>query len=169
MTQALLPLPNSPQTPRRGRPPGSRNRRGGDLAAYVAATFEGTPGQQMAQLALVTPKQRKRARAEAAALQILNADQLDDQTLAHVVASVHLARALGCERKEAWLLRMKEREALMAYVHQKLAPKEPPKPADALPTVFLVPDGPDQGQLPDMTGDDADSIEILGEIPAPQT
>lgn len=161
-----LPLPISPHEQRRGRgrPKGSGNRRSLDLAKYIEATFGGmTPGQQAAQLSMVTPAELKRAKADAAELQILDRG-LSNLQLAQVVKAWKLARAIGCETRDAYLLMAKEREALMPYVHQKLPTKEPPKADETLPMVILMGDGPDEGRAIDGTDADPDRIEFVGEI-----
>lgn len=158
MDQLQLTLPNTPPKRRRGRPPGARNKRSVDLARYVAAMFGGmTPGQQAAELALVTPKDLRTAKAEAIALNA-EAERLLGQAkaadaelswygfidptlpplmLAMTVKASKLARALGCSRRDAWMLLEKERADLMPFVHQKQPMAEVVKPGQ-LPTMFVV-------------------------------
>ncbi len=163
MDQPGLPLAPGPTTVRRrGRPPGAKSKRSLDLARYIEATFAGsTPGQQAAQLAMVTPKELREAKAAAKDLGVLD-HGLDALTLAMVVKAKRLAAAIGCETRDAWLLIQKEREALMPYVHQKQAPKAEAKAGAAVPTVFLVQDGEDAPALADFSDQDDETIEIVG-------
>jgi hypothetical protein len=168
MDQPSLALVSTPNKPRRGRPPGARNRRSLDLARYVEAQFGGmTPGQQSAQLALVTPAEVKSARARGLELQALGQLKLgfdprraDPLMLAMVLKAHDLAAALGCERRDAWLLLAKEREALMPYVHQRQATAEP-KGQDDRVVAFILADPQDQAE-PAALARDEDAIEILG-------
>ncbi|HYE47296.1 MAG TPA: hypothetical protein VEA44_16145 [Caulobacter sp.] len=120
---------------RRGRPPGSKGKRSGDLRAYIEAVYGGlTPGQQMAQVGLVTARELREAKAAA------KASGLSPLLQAMVTKAQLLALQLGCEPKEAWLLMMKEREGLLPYVHQRQAPAEGPKrPAgEGQPTLIVA-------------------------------
>ena len=102
MADPILPLQLTSESPlprRRGRPRGSSNKRSMDLAKYVAAQFGSTPGQQMAELAMVTPAQVKRARAEAAELGIA-IEGLSPLELAHLVKAKRLSRALSVTMAE---------------------------------------------------------------------
>lgn len=167
MSQPSLNLPISPIKPRRGRPPGAKSKRSIDLARYIEATFAGsTPGQQAAQLAMVTPRELKEGKAAAKDLRIIDLD-LDPLTRAMVVKAERLGKALGISRADAWLLIMKEREALLPYVHQKRAPEAPAKPDDRLAHVFLVREGESVGGLLDLTGHDEEAIEFLDDLSAP--
>lgn len=108
-----------------GRPKGSTNKRSGDLQKYVEAQFSGlTPGQQSAQIALVTAKELRDAKGD-----LLMAMALKARALAHL---------LGCETKEAWLLMQRERADLLPYVHQKRAPKAEEDGKDAPPVTFVA-------------------------------
>jgi len=105
-------LPGVAPAPKRGpgRPKGSGNKRSGDLQRYVEAQFAGmTPGQQSAQVGLVTAKELREAG--------------NDLMVAMAVKARRLASLIGCEAKEAWLLMQRERAELLPYVHQKRAPK----------------------------------------------
>lgn len=166
MSQPFLPLVEGPQLRRRGRPPGSRNRRSVDLARYVEATYGGmTPGQQAAELALVKPADLKKAKAAAQELGLVDFD-LPPLMLAMAVKAAQLALALGCDRKEAWLLLAKERAELLPYIHQRRAPEAEGK-TKAPATVFLVPEGEagDQAQLADFSPDE-DDLDFVGDLPA---
>jgi len=113
-------LPGLAPAPRRGpgRPKGSGNKRSGDLQRYVEAQYGGmTPGQQSAQIGLVTATE---LRAQGGNLMMAMAKK-----------ALELALVLGCEGKEAWLLMQRERADLLPYIHQKLATKEAPKDGDA--------------------------------------
>ena len=122
MTQGLLPLQDAQPLRRRGRPPGSKSKRSLDLAKYIEATYAGqTPGQQMASICMVTPKEMREASRRAAELQIVDMG-LQPLVLALVVKAAQLARALGISRADAWSALHAERKALMDYVHQKRSP-----------------------------------------------
>lgn len=168
MQQPSLNLPIAPMKPRRGRPPGAKSKRSLDLAKYIEARFAGaTPGQQSAELCMVTPKDVREAKARAKELQILDFD-IHPLMLAMVVKAKQLARALGCTSTEAWILLQKERDQLMAYVHQKRAQEAPTKPDDRLAHVFLVREGESAGgDLLDLTSDDGEGLEFLDDLPAP--
>jgi hypothetical protein len=58
----------------------------------------------------------------------------------------------------------KERVDLMGYVHQKQPNAEQPSIRDALPTVFVVPDGESAPSLPGLLGDETEDVEIIEEI-----
>lgn len=105
-------LPGLAPAPKRGpgRPKGSGNKRSGDLQRYVEAIYGGmTPGQQSAAIGLVTREELREAGG--------------DLVLAMAAKANQLARLLGCEGKEAWLLMQRERADLLPYIHQKLPPK----------------------------------------------
>jgi hypothetical protein len=87
--------------------------------------------------------------------------------LAMAVKAKQLAKAIGCDPTEAWLMLQKERADLMPYIHQRQAPKADADKAKAPATVFLVPEGEagDQGQLADFS-EDAD-IEFVEDFGAP--
>lgn len=169
MDQPALPLLIRPEVRRRGRPPGAKSKRSLDLAKYVEAMFGGmTPGQQAAQLSMVTPKDLREARAAALELRMVEVD-LPPMMLAMAVKARQLARAIGCETKEAWLLLQKERADLMPYIHQRQAQAAPPAKAGAdQVTVYLIPDGEagDQAQLADFSAD-PDDIEIIDDLAGP--
>ncbi len=167
MDQPKLPLTISPTPARRGRPPGAKAKRSLDLARYIEATFAGaTPGQQAAQLSMVSPREMKSAKADAIALGLVDLD-LPPLTLAMAVKATKLAVALKCDRRDAWLLIQKEREGLMPYVHQKLAPKADEKPGSQLAQVFMIPDGADTGALADFSEQDEGIIEFVDNSGAP--
>jgi hypothetical protein len=159
MDQPPLTLLDQAIPRRRGRPPGARNRRSIDLARYIEAVFAGsTPGQQAAQLAMVSAKELRTAPARARELGIVHPPR-DPLMLAMVVKAEELARGLGCERKEAWLLLQKEREGLMAYVHSKQGPATPPKPGEKT-VAFVIPEGL-EGPAPTLDLGEDDGLEII--------
>lgn len=167
MAQLPLTLAEAPQHRRRGRPPGAKNRRSVDLARYVEATYGGmTPGQQAAELAMVKPADLKKAKAAARELGLVDLE-LPAFMLAMAVKAAQLAKVLGCEKRDAWLLLQKERADLMPYIHQRQAPKADDGKAKAPATVFLVPDGEavDQAQLADFSAD-GDDLEFIDDLPA---
>jgi hypothetical protein len=98
-----------------------------------------TPGQVSAELAMVTPKELRRAKDDARSLGLVDLD-LPPLMLAMVVKAEKLSRALGCTRAEAWLLMVKERSELMGYVHQKQPQAAPKKPGEKA-VVLMVPEG----------------------------
>lgn len=163
MAQLPLTLSEAPQPRRRGRPPGAKNRRSIDLARYIEAQFGGTPGQQVAQLGMVTPAEVKRARKEAEELGLTDLG-LGLLELAQVVKAEKLAKALGISRAEAWAAGHKAREALLPYVHQR-QPQAAESKGKAPATVFLIPEA-EAHQLPDFSvDDDADEgVEILEDL-----
>jgi hypothetical protein len=128
-----------------------------DLGRYIEATFGGsTPGQQAAQLALVSPAEIKAAHARARELGIAHPPK-DRFTCAMVVKAAELAAALGCDRRDAWLLLQKEREALLPYIHQKRPQAAPEKPGERA-LAILVPDGEGAHDAPALPGGDDDPI-----------
>jgi hypothetical protein len=154
--------PNQAIPRRRGRPPGARNKRSIDLARYVEAQFSGsTPGQQAAQLCLVTQREIRESLARCADFGIAHPPK-DPFTRAMVVKAAELAQALGCDRRDAWLLLQKEREGLMAYIHPKQAQAAPQKPGERA-LAYIVPEGR-ESDAPLLELGDSDDIEILGEF-----
>ena len=165
MSDLILTPPNSPTPRRRGRPPGARNKGSVQLGKYIEAHFGGmTPGQQAAQVCMVTPRDLREAKADAKALHLVWVD-MNPLMLAMVVKAKKLAQAIGCETKEAWLLLSKEREALMAYVHQKQAPAAPAKTTD-LGVVYMIPEDVEQLQIPSGPVED-DAVEFIEEMEPP--
>lgn len=141
MGDLTLTPPNEGTPRRRGRPRGAKSKRSLDLARYIEATFAGaTPGQQAAQLCMVTPKDLREAKAAARELRLVDHD-LSPMMLAMAIKAKRLALAIGCETKEAWLLLQKERAELMPYVHQKQAQKAASDGGAPPATVFVIPDG----------------------------
>lgn len=122
-------LPGLAPAPKRGpgRPKGSANKRSGDLQRYVETVYGGlTPGQQSAAVGLVTAAE-------------LKADG-GDLVVAMARKATRLARLIGCEGKEAWLLMQRERADLLPYIHQKLPPKaEAPAGDTPTHTFYAVP------------------------------
>lgn len=108
-----------------GRPKGSTNKRSGDLQRYVEVQYAGmTPGQQSAAIGLVSAKELREAGG--------------DLVLAMALKAKDLARLLGCEGRDAWLLMQKEREALLPYIHQKRGPKPEELGKDAPPVTWVA-------------------------------
>lgn len=172
MDQLPLSLPPGATPERRGarggrlgRPPGARSKRSLDLAKYIEARFAGqTPGQQAAELSMVSQKDLREAKALAQELAVVDVG-LSPLMLAQVVKAAQLAKALNCDRRDAWLLLQKEREGLMAYVHQKQA-QAADKGQAAPATVFLIPEGEaHQAQLLDLSQVDDDAIEFIDDLP----
>lgn len=119
-------LPGFGSAPKRGpgRPKGSGNKRSGDLQRYVEAQYGGmTPGQQSAQIGLVTAKELREAGG--------------DLMTAMATKAMLLASLIRCDGKEAWLLMQRERADLLPYIHQKRATKEEAAPGD-VPTHTYV-------------------------------
>lgn len=149
-----------------GRPPNAKGKRSTDLGRYIEATFDGaTPGQQSAQLCMVSPRELRQAKAAAKDLGLLDLG-LDEFTLAMVVKAKRLAKAIGCETRDAWLLLQKERADLMPYIHQR-RPQAAEDKGKAPVLGYMIPDdaGPQQA-LPDFgLDDDDDAIEIVDENP----
>lgn len=163
MADLILTPPNGPTARRRGRPPGVKNKRSLDLGRYIEATFGGmTPGQQAAQICMVSPRDLREARADAKDLGLVFVD-LPPVMLAMVVKAKKLARAIGCETKEAWLLLSKEREGLMAYIHQKQAQAAPTK-AGELGVVYMIPEDSEQLLITAGPVED-DQVEFVEESP----
>lgn len=126
-----LPGIGAPGARRRGRPPGSTNRRQADLARYIEAQFGATPGEQMAKVALVSKRELKAAGG--------------DLVLAMVEKAKVLARAIGCDTVDAWGMMARERAELMAYVHQKKPQAVAVKAEGFAPAVIIVgSEGPSQ-------------------------
>lgn len=165
MADQLLPLPQPAQTQRRrGRPPGAKGKRSTDLGRYIEATFGGTPGQQAAQLALVSPREVKNAKADARALGLFDLVELGlpDAMLAQVVKAHRLAIALRCDPRDAWLLMQKEREGLMPYVHQRQPQKAEEKPGAKRATVYVIPDGDAPAAPQQLASGDDETLAALG-------
>ena len=142
-----------------GRTPGALNRRSLDLARWIAHTFGGlTPGQQAAQVSLVSPEDVESAREDAKQLGVVDLG-LEPVTLALAVKARRLASALGCDAIEAWAIMSRERDGLMRYVHQVQPPAREGANAPAA-TVFLVPEG-EVHELPALPGDDEQDPDFL--------
>jgi hypothetical protein len=137
------------------------NKRSVDLARYVEAQFGGmTPGQQSASLSMVTPRDIKDAKKRAEELRLVHPPR-DPLALAMVVKAAELALALGCERRDAWLLLQKEREGLMPYIHQKRAPAAPEKVDGDRILAFMVPEGAESPGVEFVDDFDQDAVEVL--------
>jgi hypothetical protein len=161
---SAAPTPGRALSQRRGgRSAGTPNKRSTDLARWVASTFGGmTPGQQAAHLALLTPAEIEAAPDAARELGMVDLG-LDPVSLAMAVKAKRLAKALGCEAYEAWVILTREREGLMKYVHQVQPVARDAGGAPAA-TVYIVPESDvadmAMGELP---GDDQDPdfIDLL--------
>jgi hypothetical protein len=176
MDQPNLPLAPGPQTQRRGRgrPKGSGNKRALDLARYVEARFQGmTPGQQMAEMAMISAKDIRDAPRLADELGLFPLDErgnrVDPKTLpklmlANAVKAAQLAVALGCDRKEAWLLLQRMQGDLLPFVHQRL-PQAPEKKGGQVNTAFLLPENAGAGGPLDLFEDGEPPLENVEEIP----
>jgi len=163
--QPSLNLPIGPTLQRRGRgrPKGAVNKRSMDLARYIEATYGGqTPGQQAAAVSMVTPADLRQAKARAKELGIVDAG-LAPVLLAMVVKARQLATALGCEARDAWMMMVKERGDLMAYVHQK-QPQAAEAKDKALPVVYAIPGEAPLGALPELVDADPAAIEIVDDF-----
>lgn len=135
-----------------------------------------TPGQQAAQLAMVTPKDLRTAKADAAELNawawahpegapgVIDLE-LPALTLAMAVKAAQLAQALGCNRRDAWLLLQKEREGLIPYIHQKQPTAEPVKKGQ-LPTMFVVSEA-DMAQAEAHAAAAGEDVDLLEDFSAP--
>lgn len=143
---------------RRGRPRGSKNKRSGDLRAWIEATYGGlTPGQQGAAVGLVTAREVREATKEARMLGI------SPVMLAMGRKAQVLAGLLGCKAAEAWVLMLKERAELMPYIHQRQAPAEGAgKAAPTQPLLIVADVEPGRIQVPEGALDEDEEIQRLG-------
>lgn len=98
---------------RRGRPPGSGNKRSTDLIRMIAAVYGSTPGEQVSRVGLVTPREVAAAKAYA------KEKGLDQVVAALVIKARALGSAIGCTTAEAWDRLAQSRAELMPYVHQR--------------------------------------------------
>jgi hypothetical protein len=137
-----------------------------DLGRYIAAQFGSTPGQQIAQLAMVTPAQVKRARAEAEELGI-SVEGLAPIDVAHLVKAKRLAKALGVTTAEAWAAGHKARVDLLPYTHQRQAQAKDPGEGAPPVTVFMVPSSEGQQSLEAFDSGEDEGLEILSLSPEP--
>lgn len=149
--------------PRRGRPKGSTNKRGGDLKAILVTTYGGrTPGQQLATVCMVTPKEVRQAKARAKGLGI------DAELMAMIEKAERLAVAMGWPGqggvRDAWAMMFKAYGELLPYIHQRLPQAEAPKEGAPLPLIML-PDGPDvQATLPTMALGEDEEFQGLSDM-----
>lgn len=149
--------------PRRGRPKGSTNKRSGDLQAILVHTYGGrTPGQQLAQVCMVTPAEVRKAKGRAREL------GLTAELMAMIEKAERLAQAMGWPGqqgvKDAWAMMYKAYGELLPYVHQRLAPKEAEKGAQQLPMILMDPEPAGGAALPSSFGnveEDQPLIEVL--------
>lgn len=152
---------------RLGRPPGG-SKRALDLGRYIEATFGGmTPGQQSAELSMVKPADLAKARKLAAELGLVDLG-LSPLMLAMAVKAAQLAKVLGCEKRDAWLMLQKERGDLMGYIHQKQAPAADKGGKVPIATVFMIPEGDaNPAQLADFSAneDELDFIDLSASAP----
>lgn len=122
-----------------------------------------TPGQQLAELCLVTAKDLRDAPRRAEELRILHPPR-DRMMLAALVKARELAAGLGCEPRDAWLLLDKAREALMPYVHQR-RPQAPAEKSDREQVVaFLIPEGGETQALEITDETDLDTVELVEQV-----
>lgn len=116
---------------RRGRPPGSRNKGTEDFHRWLQAAYPGvTPAQQSALVALVTPKE-----VRAAGGSVLKA---------MAEKAKELAKAIGCDTKEAWRMLAVERAQLLGFAHPKLAQVDITSKDQQLLPLIIMPDAPAQ-------------------------
>jgi len=111
-----------------------------------------TPGQQAAQVALVSPEDVDAAREDARALGMVDLG-LEPVTLALAVKARRLAAALHCDAVDAWAIMQKERDSLMKYVHQVQPPAKEPSGVPPA-TVYMIPEG-EVHELPGEPGDES--------------
>lgn len=108
-----------------GRPKGSGNRRTEDLRKYVGAMYGGmTPGQQLAAVAMVTPKELREAGG--------------DMTLAMAAKAKRLARILDVKPADAWGMLQGSMKELMSYLHPKMAQLDVTSGGKSLAAPLLV-------------------------------
>lgn len=120
---------------RRGRPPGSKNRRAAQLAKLNDAVYGGTAAQQLAAFVMVTPLELAQAKG--------------DMVRARVRKAVNLVEVWKEETGEkitpadAMMLLTAGLKELLPYTDQRQAPREAPKgEGKALPTVVVGDVGP---------------------------
>lgn len=101
---------------RRGRPPGSKNKRAKDLAAFIGQAYGGSAALQAAKLCLVTPAELKAAGGSMAAAQVLKAAELVER-VRQVAADRRWTVKFGMV--DALAMLAKERAALMPYTDQR--------------------------------------------------
>lgn len=126
---------------RRGRPKGATNKRSGDLRSVLVTTYGGrTPGQQLASVCMVTPKEVRQARPAAKLAGV------DPELMAMIQKAERLALAMqwpGAQGvRDAWAMMFKAYGELLPYVHQRLPQAEAPKEGAPLPLIVLA-DGAD--------------------------
>lgn len=150
--------------PRRGRPPGSKGKRSGDLQAILVHTYGGrTPGQQLAQVCMVTPAEVRRAKARAREL------GLTAELMAMIEKAERLAKAMGWAGaqgvRDAWSMMFKAYGELLPYVHQRLAPKEAEKGQAQLPVILMDPEPAGGAALPSSFGENEEDQGVIEVLP----
>lgn len=152
--------------PRKGRPPGAVGKRSLDLGKYIEARFGGlTPGQQAAEIGMVTAKELRDPWLKAAA----KAMGLPPVVVAMADKARALALHLGCEPAMAWELMRKERAEILPYVHQRRAQAADTGPERALPVIMMPAERPAAAgrALAGPEGDRIEEIQGLSDQPLP--
>jgi hypothetical protein len=137
--RGLDPVPGSAEIQsegapkKRGRPKGAKNKTSGDLLKWVANETGGlTPGQQLARLAMVTPKDIRNAKRwaleEIGSIRPINIKAIDPLVLGMAYKATQLAQLMGWDKRDAWAAIQKASADLLPYMHQKQASKEAEKP-----------------------------------------
>ena len=150
-----LEPPSGAPEKKRGRPPGAKNKASGDLRKYIAATTGSTPGQQLADLVMVTQKDMRAGRR---ALQDMGQDvrAYTPMMMGYWWRRRQLMALFGWSEQYADGVMARLTDMLMPYVHQGLGKAEAEK-VDTRPMILAdtVPLGSkgNPTQVTDMQGE----------------
>ncbi len=158
---SLLPLglvpPSDTVEKKRGRPKGARNKASSDLAKFIAARSGGvTPGQQISDLVMVTPKDIREGRKRLAELG-LDAKRFTPMMVGYWYRRANLMALFGWTEEKADAVMAKMLDILMPYVHQSQGKVEPEK-VDTTPAIYAS--SMHLGAL----GNPSQGLDIQGEI-----
>ncbi|WP_303829383.1 hypothetical protein [Asticcacaulis taihuensis] len=125
----LTPPSGAPEKSARGRPKGSKNKATGDLLKWISAQTGGlTPGQQLAALVMVTPKDIRAGKAARLA-DGKPVKGIPPVMLGYWYRRAQLMELFGWTEDKADGVMAKLQDMLLPYVHQKQGSVEP-EPVD---------------------------------------
>lgn len=128
------PPSGTPEKKSRGRPKGSKNKASADLRRFIAASTGSTPGQQLAQLVMVTAKDIREGK-KALAEQGIDMRGMTPMMIGYWQRRETLKRLFKWDDDKADAVMAKMLDILMPYVHQSQGKAEVEK-VDTRPVIY---------------------------------